>query len=367
MSKYKLQLKQIVDYPRCRIYRQFIRQLIEDRNIRLGGSSGLYYYTVLSCFANFRTSHKRIDGISYTVYPGEWVCRISEVCEWFRVRFHHQAFSILNDLVKRKLITFSLLGHGNIIKYTICDWKKANRVLEYNAPCQKDTGFFFLPISKANELVGSGRCSEMDVLLDMWINAVYNDSRVSASEAGPVVYFRNGTGCPLTCYAELAKRWGVSKATAGRYVRRLDDIGYITQISFPGTYGSAIYLQNYLSTMFQISDVMIDKEEVAMMLDIHISTPDENDQSVSKDDLSVSESHIEMIREKVEKILTAQGVLCVSCPKIKYKLFPLSDCGEDILSRVNIIPPIRRYILLLSCDGKNEIMRFCIKLTEEGS
>lgn len=25
MSEYKLEIKQIVDYPRCRIYRQFIR------------------------------------------------------------------------------------------------------------------------------------------------------------------------------------------------------------------------------------------------------------------------------------------------------------------------------------------------------
>lgn len=68
MSEYKLEIKQIVDYPRCRIYRQFIQCLIKDPNIRSGGSSGLFYYTVLCGLANFRTSYKRIDGISYTVY-----------------------------------------------------------------------------------------------------------------------------------------------------------------------------------------------------------------------------------------------------------------------------------------------------------
>ena len=31
MSEYRLELKQIVDYPRCRIYRQFIQNLISDR------------------------------------------------------------------------------------------------------------------------------------------------------------------------------------------------------------------------------------------------------------------------------------------------------------------------------------------------
>lgn len=68
MSEYQLELKQIVDYPRCRIYRQFIGLLMKDKSIRVGGTSGLYHFTVLSCFANFRTSYKRIDGISYTIY-----------------------------------------------------------------------------------------------------------------------------------------------------------------------------------------------------------------------------------------------------------------------------------------------------------
>lgn len=44
------------------------------------------------------------------------------------------------------------------------------------------------------ELVDAGRCSEMDILLDLWLSIVYNDSQVQESEVGPVVYLRNGTG-----------------------------------------------------------------------------------------------------------------------------------------------------------------------------
>lgn len=198
MSEYQLELKQIVDYPRCRIYRQFIGLLMKDKSIRVGGTSGLYHFTVLSCFANFRTSYKRIDGISYTIYPGEWLCRVSELTEWFRTRFQHQALAILRELQDRHLITYTLLGRGRLVKFKIKGWCKYNRVLEYNAPCQKDTGFFFLPISVANELVSAGRCSEMDAMLDLWINTVYNDTQVQGSEVGPVVYMRNGTGSPLS-------------------------------------------------------------------------------------------------------------------------------------------------------------------------
>ena len=60
----------IVDFPRCRIYREFVQDLLADRSIRTGGCSGLFNFVVLCSYANFRTSYRRIDGISYTVYPG---------------------------------------------------------------------------------------------------------------------------------------------------------------------------------------------------------------------------------------------------------------------------------------------------------
>ena len=112
MPTYQLQIKQVVDYPRCRIYRQFVRFLMEDRSIRVGGGSGLFYFTVLCSYANFRTSYRRIDGISYTVYPGEWVCTLKELSQWFRTRFQCQALSILGELQQRHLIDFSSLGEG---------------------------------------------------------------------------------------------------------------------------------------------------------------------------------------------------------------------------------------------------------------
>ena len=37
MSVYQLEIKQIVDYPRCRMYREFVQTLIEDRSIHTHG------------------------------------------------------------------------------------------------------------------------------------------------------------------------------------------------------------------------------------------------------------------------------------------------------------------------------------------
>ena len=154
---------------------------------------------------------------------------------------------------------------------------------------------FFLPaISVALELVSSARCSEMDIVLDLWVSAVYNDTQVQGSEVGPVAYFRNGTGNPLVSYTELSCRWGLSRATVCRILKKLDGLGYISIMSFPGRHGSVIYLQNYLSTMFEISDVLIDKEEVAMTLNIHLELPEtaetEESHSISEHEVIVSDA-----------------------------------------------------------------------------
>ena len=79
-------------------------------------------------------------------------------------------------------------------------------------------------------------------------------------------------------YSELGARWGLSKATVSRVLKKLSDAGYLSLMTFPGRHGNVIYLQNYLSTMFQISDVMIDKEEVAMVLNIKLELPAEGNQ-----------------------------------------------------------------------------------------
>ena len=376
MSDYQLQIKQIVDYPRCRIYRQFIQSLISDRSIRTSGGSGLFYFTVLCSYANFRTSYRRIDGIGYTVYPGEWICTVKELSAWFRTRFQCQALEILNDLQKRHLISYLTLDRGKVIKYKIRGWKNHNTILDYNCPCQKDTGFFFMPLTTATELVCAGRCSEMDILLDLWLSAIYNDEQVQASEVGPVVYLRNGTGSPLVNYSELAIRWGLSKATAGRILKKLDQQDYISLMNFPGRTGSVIYFKNYLSTMFQISDVLIDKEEVAMVLNINLSLPDEDkiieessavthEISVSDELPSVSKTHIAIIIEKVAEVLDSQGIPCFRCPKSQYKLYPLSNaCKEEYLFRARDgLASFRHFGMTVLCSSGKPVCTFELTLS----
>lgn len=365
---YQLEIKQIVDYPRCRIYREFFRTLMADRDIRTSGSSYLFYYMTLCSYANFRSSYRRLEGISYLIEPGEWICKTSELAEWFRTRFQHQAVSILDFLQEQHYISYTRLGRGSLIKFSITGWKKNNTSLDYNYTCLKDVGFFFFPVAAVHELISMGRCSEVDIVLDLWVHAIYNDEQVQGSDIGPVVYFRNCTGNPLVSYTELALRWGISKSTVSRILNKLQDKEYLSLVSFTGRHGSVIYLCNYLSTMFSISDVMIDKEEVSMTFQVPVHLPDsvpmeddkikeeqiliEENDSVSSQAACVSNPHIHSIVRKVAQILAAQGVSCCECPKTQYKLYPLSDCEDGKY----------RYSLQLGCPDKDVLYHFELTL-----
>lgn len=379
--QYQLKLQQLVTYSRCRIYRKFIRSLAEDTNIRLNGDSYLFYFMILCSLANFRTSHMKVDGISYTVAPGEWMMEIHELMSLLRRKTMKAAIEILERLSNINLISYSISHKGHYIKFTINNWSKFNTVVEADAPCTKDDGFFFFPYRLVSELIGKGKCSEMDIILDLWLNTVYNDSCIPGSDVGPVVYFRNGTRSPLIGYDELGKRWGISKSTVGRIMRKLEEAGYIKLVAFQGKYGTAIYLCNYLSTMFQISDVKIDKEEVAMSLSIKINIPEENvtqenevaDEekalaaacqnsenevceeqiSVSKNFKCVPKSHLVKMVQKTAKVLYLQGIACCTCAHALYILSPLSeDCKSKTVNTE----------LLIRCAESETYYRFAMTI-----
>lgn len=369
MQAYILELKQLVDYPRCRVYRDFFLSLSKDENLRLTGSSYLYYYMMLCCHANFRSSYRRIEGISYVIGPGEWVFRISELNVAFRARRSTVTMSILQHLQEQHYISFCSLGRGRVLKVKIEGWEKFNTALEYNAPCTKDTGFFFFPVKTADELISMGKCSEMDAILDLWLHAIYNDERVQGSDLGAVVYFRDCSGNPLLSYSKLGERWSLSKATVCRLINKMTELDYLVPLTFPGTYGTALYLSSYLSTMFQISDVMIDKEEVALALQIDLKESDIDEENlISEEQItvtpmenSVSERDARLLIGKAVKILAYQGLACISCGKSRYKLYPLSDC-KGIGSRDSC-----KLGLEISC-GPKYLYRFDIELTiMEGS
>jgi len=360
LTEYKLEIKQIVEYPRCRINRQLVHSLIDDRNIRTCGGSGLFYYIVLCCFTKTGTSYRRVEGINYRINPGECFCTLEELISMFRVRNMREAIFILSLLQKRHLISFSILANGRCVKYRIKGWHWVNRTFEYIAPCRNDTNSFFVPISIANEIIGSTKMSEADILIDLWINGVYRNEKIRGSMVNPIVYMRNASNNPSISCEALARRWNMPKTTVIKYLKKLSKLKYISITTTPGAKGMIIHLQRQLATMFCISDSLLDKEEIPMVLKLKLELVDD----IMYGDFSVSKKYTYEVIKKLEKILTSQGILCFGCRNFGYKLLRLSDYKENtILSNDAPPQPKPRYRLIFYCGNEIRIAVFEINIS----
>ena len=188
-----------------------------------------------------------------------------------------------------------------------------------------------------------------------------------------MVYLRNGTGNPLLNYSDLAQRWGLSRSTVGRLLKKLASLDYLTLMSFPGRTGSVIYLNSYLSTMFQVSDIMVDKDEVAMALNIKLQLSkdagaddtglDNSRVCVSDQLISVSKPQIEHIVEKVAQVLEAQGIPCFRCPKSTIKLYPLFDGCMETVKEDDGSPGVIKTGMVLQCGNDHPVYRFELTMT----
>ena len=121
--------------------------------------------------------------------------------------------------------------------------------------------------------------------------------------------------------------------------------------------------------MFQISDIVVDKEEIAMSLGIKLELQEETAltttaTSGSNETDNVSEMNRHRIERKMREILVAQGLPCASCPKSKYMLLPLSDDCEVTIEGV---PPLRRWLqLVVTCGDAQEVYHFELRLHPTG-
>ena len=261
--KNQLSAKQLVRFPYCRIYRRFLNGIVENPRVRKQGHALLFRYAVLFSLANFRPALRTVDGVRYAMQAGEWIATYRELCEQLHLRTHKQVRAILQQLEELHLIEVQDDARRKLVRFKICCWRKTNTTLSYSAPCPKDTGFFFFPVAQIPDLISAGRCSEADMLLDLWLHTVFQDASVLGSAVSPVVYYHNESGLPLVSCAVLAKRWGVSKATVHRVLKKFEQLSLVAVHRYLGKRGSVIVMQGYLSTMFSVEDTCPTRQALA--------------------------------------------------------------------------------------------------------
>lgn len=359
--KNQLSAKQLVRFPYCRIYRRFLNGIVENPRVRKQGHALLFRYAVLFSLANFRPALRTVDGVRYAMQAGEWIATYRELCEQLHLRTHKQVRAILQQLEELHLIEVQDDARRKLVRFKICCWRKTNTTLSYSAPCPKDTGFFFFPVAQIPDLIGIGRCSEADMLLDLWLHTVFQDAGVPGSALGPVVYYRNEGSLPLVSCTMLAKRWGVSKATVHRVLKKFEQLSLVAVHHYPGKRGSVIVMQGYLSTMFSVADICPTRQalatELALPVREYTGCPAESTVSSVETTTAlptwpidaVSKPSVRLILENLRNALYASGFRCSACPHALYRLSNLSGCSEGI------------YDLAICCGISGEAYRFSLK------
>lgn len=90
---------------------------------------------------------------------------------------------------------------------------------------------------------------------------------------------------------------------------------------------------------------MVDKDEVALSLNIHVALGDDiphqhnntasgHESCVPNPPVIVSKPGLDCIAQKVLQLLDLQGVACGKCTRCAYKLYPLSDDGQDEMNSI---------------------------------
>ena len=109
-----------------------------------------------------------------------------------------------------------------------------------------------------------------------------------------------------------------------------------------------VYLGKDLTSMFRVSDVLLDKEEIPMKVSVKLE--------LNEEELQGGFSKIPQLREsimkKVSTLLSAQGFPCFGCRRFTYSLTRISDLEERPT----------RYVLTLLC-GNNDIRTAAFKLS----
>lgn len=348
MPNYQLQITQLVTHPRCRIYREFLQTLIADRDIHTNGCPGLFCYTALCALPSFRTTHLRLEGINYTIRPGECVCPVDDLTRTLRLRSRRKTLELMRAMEDQGLLRYTLLGRGKLVRYKILDWQRSNCVLAEDCPNQDQDSSIFLPAIVAADLVSSVKCSEMDILLDLLCSAVYLDEREKGSFSGQVVYLRNGTRSAAVTYEELCSRWGLPCSRARHVLRKLERTGFITLRGSPHSPEMLIYLAGELAASFQVSDILLDKDELPMTMRVPFPVTEGGLPNIK-----------DAIAERVLHLLDLQGIGCAKCPRCTHELYllPWNPAANEktIHFRMEILcghgTPLNSFDLLLFLCG----------------
>ncbi len=117
--------QQLVSFPKVRVQKEWFRYFYDHKNYYNEGNVHLFSLMSLYSYANFRTNQRRIGGMVYSEYPGQWVCRLSSLPRILRVHSKQQAIELLDYFTESGVLTYEFLNEDkDWLRYEIVGWKR---------------------------------------------------------------------------------------------------------------------------------------------------------------------------------------------------------------------------------------------------
>lgn len=238
--------KQRLNYHLHKVSRKFVFEIIKNFTNLHG--CGLFAYVSLLAHANSNFK-KRIKAVYAWVKGNEKyfkkILNVKNKKEVFRQLDVLKDVGLINYRIKDdEIIVFMLEGTVDID----CAPPRKKIIAQY-AAIKSHTGYFFVNENNVDDLIKrSDFYSEADILVDLWLNTIFNDKDVDLSTT-PIVYLDENRNNPemniSVTTAQLSRRWGCSYGRVNKLLKKIESQQLI-QIYILPNIGTVIFNKAYI-------------------------------------------------------------------------------------------------------------------------
>lgn len=228
--------------------RKLSRKFIADIDVYSNNQScGLYNYCALLCWAlsySNTTQDKPFAWISRKIgfYMNLFGCKTKSDCiATLQQLYDYGLICFKYEKEKQKIDVFITAGET-----TEC--KTQNKKAEY-AVINNKAGFVFVPDLNIEIIRDNAKSySERDILVDIWLNVLYQDTDISLSKC-PIAVFDRYYMNPLITYKDLARRYHCSVGRMHQFIKKIINSGLCNVYSIH-KHGACIFMPLYTNYLF---------------------------------------------------------------------------------------------------------------------
>ena len=238
--------KQRLSYHLHKISREFIYNISQDFSNLHG--CGLFTYVALLCNAcsNFNKKNKTV----YAWVKGKEkyfskILNLKNKKELYRQLDILKELGLINYRIKdEEIIVFILCGTVDVDESV-----SRKKIIAQYAAIKTHNGYVFVNEVNLIELLQlEAFYSEADIMVDLWLNTIFNDPNIEISKT-PLVYLdsnREDLSSNINVTTnQLSKRWNCSYGRVNKILKRARDLDYISFYIIPNI-GTVIFNKAYI-------------------------------------------------------------------------------------------------------------------------